>query len=211
MSQEPQTPQPVKLPEAPQHPSEPAAVSYHDPGAPKPKRKLHIGKVMLLLLVCILLVGGGLAIYQWQRSRNQEPSVISDYSGGLAESESPQSVETAETQTAVQFIKAVQAQDTAVVDRLASDTLRQQVRLEKKDETASVLSGFVGRFDGIDVDQLVKSAADHTDESGSAATLVTLSDRSSTEGSTGTYAIKVLIVKEAGTLKVSSVESLLNF
>lgn len=208
---EPQQPQQVQVPEAQHHPSKPVATAYQDPNAPKLKRKLHAGRALLLLLVLMLLAGGGAVLYQQLQDRDDESSVISDYGGGIAEPDTPESVVTAETEAAKRFLQAIQAKDGLTVDQLASEALKQQVKLETKNDSASVLSYFEGRFDGIDLDILISSVSEASDELGAAGKQVTFSDKAATEGASGTYHVNVLVVGEAGTLKINSITTSLDF
>lgn len=157
------------------------------------------------------LIAGAVFAYFRVVKQPEEPSVIESYSGGLSSEAVPKSVVTEETEAAKRFLQAVQSKNAAEVDQLASEALKLQVKLETQNDYATVLSYFEGRFDSIDFDTLVSTIAESSEESSAQGKLVIFSDRSSVEGASGTYRVEVLVVEEAGILKINCVTTDLTF
>jgi len=204
-----QTPSPIQLPpQQTPHPSEAAKVSYEDPNAPKPKKKLHVGRVALFAVLALFVLGGGLITYIKLIKNNIEPSSVSDYSGGIADPNVAQSQVTEETEVAKKFLQAVQSNDSATVQSLAADSLKQQAVQEKSDTNADVLSLYQGKFDSINFDNLISSVSNTANKT---SVKVVFSDKAATEGSTGTYRTEVIVVTENGERKIESVNTGLSF
>ena len=196
MSQESQSPQPVNLPEAPQHPSEPSAVSYQDPDAPKPKRKLRVGRILLVILLLAVLIGGGVFAYIKFVQKSDDNTIIESYDGGLSEDTPTQSVNTPETEAGRLFLKAVQTQDTVEVNNYASDELKSFVRTESGSEEQTVAEYYQNQFSNIDIDSLI--ASEENLENGNKK--VTFTD-----ASVKTYTVELEVVQEGEALRILSV------
>lgn len=201
-------PKPVQLPptQTP-HPSEPVKTTYQDPSAPEPKHKLRFGRAFILLLALGIFIAGAMFGYFKFIRKDSESSAISDYSGGLANDTVPQSEVTPETEAAKKFLQAVQAKDAAVVNELSSDELKQQVILETKDDSMSVLAFYQNKFEGIDFNSLISSVS----ESDASVKRVVFMDNGRSEGSTNTYSVELLVKDENGTLRITNVQINLNF
>jgi hypothetical protein len=203
-----ENPVPVQLPptQTP-HPSQAQATAYQDPEAPKLKRKVRWERISLIAVAALMIAGIGSILYVKLIKNNIEPSAVTDYSGGIANPEVAKSQVTAETEVAKKFLQAVQAKDSATVQELAGEPVKQLVAQQTKDQNATVLSFYQGRFDGIDFNSLISTVSDTDADAATVGKQVIFSDQASTEGSTGTYRIEVMVVTENGALRIATVST----
>lgn len=207
MNNENENPDPVQLPptQTP-HPSQAQATTYHDPAAPKLKKKVRWERIAILVVAVMLLAGLGSIVYVKLIKNNIQPSAVTEYSGGIANPEVPKSQVTAETEIAKKFLQAVQVKDSATVQELAGQPMKQLVAQQTNDENASVLSFYEGKFEGIDFNTLVSTVSD-TEGTEVASKQVVFTDKAPTEGATGTYRIEVTIITENGALRVATIST----
>jgi hypothetical protein len=191
-------PEPVQPQVSQPHVSEAQATTYQDPNAPKPKRKVHKG-IIAVLLVLVVLIAGSVFAYTRFAANKDDATALDDYSGGIAEPELPQSQVTAETEVAKKFLQAIQAKDSATVEQLAADSLKQA-----NDTNTTILSLYEGKFDGIDFSRLVSTVTEADSDTGVVGKRVVFSDAAG-EGSTGTYRTEVLVTTENGSLRIANV------
>lgn len=212
MNDDSQNPAPVQLPptQVP-HPSQAQATTYHDPNAPKPKRTVRWERLALFAVILMIVAGVGAVLYVKLIKNNIQPSPVSDYSGGISDPQIPQSQVTAETEVAKKFLQAVQTKDSAMVQELAGEPLKQLVAQQTKDENASVLSLYEGKFDGIDFNALISTVSSVDSGSSAPGKRVVFSDKAATEGSTGTYRTTVVVNTENGALRIATVSTGLTF
>lgn len=195
--------------QAPQvlHPNEAQTVTYQDPNAPKAKRKVHVGKIIVLLFTVLVLAGAGAFLYMTFVSNKEDTTTVSDYSGGIAEPEIPKSQVTVESETAKKFLQAVQAKDSATVEQLSSDSLKQTITQQSGEADKTVLSFYEGAFDGIDFNTLISTVTDADPSTGIIGKRIVFTDNAAEAGSTGTYRTEVLVVTENGQPRIATVDT----